>query len=123
MGNGVDTEVILVATPIQEETRAYVNNPWVSQVYSFYSDGDWIQIIDMQKFHASAPKNVNWFSSRKFTDTDNVIQVCVKVNGKFIGHLKFRSILMHLSEIMTEVKALVQKSSYVRNISFNLLVK
>lgn len=100
----VTTEVILLATPIQESTRVYVNRAPVHKVYSFYSNNDWMQRIDAQKFHHDSPKKSPFWSSRTFKPDDRVTQVHVKVNNKDIGHGKYRSIAGRLPDMMKEVK-------------------
>lgn len=117
----IETEVVLVATPIQEETRLYINNPFIARAYSFYSDSDWIQTCDMQKFHKTAPKHAPWFSQRTFKDTDNVIQVHLKVNNNGIGHLRFHSVLGHLSKIMEQVIDRLQSSMDMKCMLLNFL--
>lgn len=97
---GVEVELVLLATPIQESTREFVNNPCVHRTYSFYSDADWMQRIDAQKFHHDAPQKVPFWSNRKFKETDRVIQIRLKINGQFIGHGKYRSVAHHLPAML-----------------------
>lgn len=96
----IETEIVLLATPIQESTRLFVNKNCVSRVYSFYSDSDWIQRIDMQKFHCDAPCHCPVLSNRTFQDSDRVIQIRLKINGQFIGHNTYRSIVKHLPNMI-----------------------
>lgn len=103
----IKTEVILLATPIQESTRLYVNSPYIHKVYSFYSDGDWIQRVDIQKLHNDAPRHSPFWSKRTFADTDNVIQIKLTVNGKKIGHLQYRNLMHHLPELMKQVNTML----------------
>lgn len=97
---GVDVEIVLLGTPIQESTRDFVNKPCLKKAYSFYSDIDWIQRIDMQKCHSDAPQKCPVWSRRTFKDSDRVIQVRLKINGQFIGHGKYRSIVKYLPEML-----------------------
>ena len=101
--DGIETEVVLLATPIQESTRDFVNKSCVNRVYSFYSDDDIVQRIDMQKFHCDAPKGCPVWSSRIFKDSDRVIQVRLKINGEFIGHHNYRSIVNYLPDMIKAV--------------------
>lgn len=39
-------ELILLGTPIQEETSLFVMSPFFGDVYNFYSDGDMVQSVD-----------------------------------------------------------------------------
>lgn len=106
----VDLEVILMATPIQESTRNYINNPHITQAYSFYSQADWIQKIDIQKLHYDAPKHAPFWSQRIFLNADNVTQIHLKINGKDIGHGKFRSVVHYIPIMMKEVQKMKHKN-------------
>ncbi|MBP6892086.1 hypothetical protein KBB68_00750 [Candidatus Babeliales bacterium] len=90
--SNVDIEVILLGTPIQEETRNFINNSYVTRAYSFYSTSDWMQKIDIQKLHKNCPKNAPFFSQRTFLSTDKVVQVQLLVNSKPISHAQYRSV-------------------------------
>lgn len=100
----IPIEIILMGTPVQESTRELINNPHISKAYSFYSKGDWIQRIDVQRFHYNCPKGAPFLSERMFKDTDKVQQVCLTVNGKKIGHARYRSILQYLPDMMCQVE-------------------
>ena len=95
---------MLLGTPVQESTRELINNPHVDKAYSFYSTGDWIQRIDIQRFHYNCPKGAPFLSGRVFKETDKVQQVCLTINGKKIGHAKYRSILKYLPDMMLQVE-------------------
>ncbi len=101
--DGVEVELVLIATPIQESNREFVNNPCIKRTYSFYSDADWIQRIDAQIFHHDAPHGCPMWSGRMFKKTDRVIQIRLKIDGQFIGHNKYRSIVKYLPEMLTLV--------------------
>ena len=100
----IDVEVILLGTPIQEETRNFINNPYVTRAYSFYSTSDWIQKIDIQKLHKDCPKNAPFFSQRTFLPTDKVVQVQLLVNSKSIGHAQYRSVFGYVPKMIEQVK-------------------
>lgn len=106
----IELEVILIATPIQESTRNYINNPCITYAYSFYSNADWVQRIDIQKLHHDAPKGVSFWSQRMFLNSDNVTQVHLTVDGKDIGHGQFRPIVQYLPFMMKEVQKLQNKN-------------
>lgn len=120
--DGVDTEIVLLATPIQESTRDYVNNPCLKKVYSFYSDVDWIQRIDMQKCHSDAPKKCPVWSKRTFKNSDRVIQIRLKINGQFIGHARYRSIVKYLPEMLRAVDDYVGQDESKASVMLNFKV-
>lgn len=103
-------EVVFFGTPIQEATRDFINNQYVSKAYSFYSTSDWIQMIDPQRLYSACPKQAPFFSRRMFLPTDNVIQVQLKVNGKSIGHGGYRTLLGHLPNIIKQVESSMSSS-------------
>ena len=39
-------ELILISTPIQEDTKSYIRSPFFKEVYNFYSTGDRVQVSD-----------------------------------------------------------------------------
>ena len=115
----VPIEVVLMGTPVQESTRDFINNPYVTKAYSFYSQGDWIQRIDIQRFHCNYPEGAPFLSGRMFKDTDKVQQVCLTVNGKKIGHAKYRSILNHLPDMMCQVEQQILNSLDTKVLHFD----
>lgn len=115
----VPVEIILMGTPVQESTRELINNPHVAKAYSFYSQGDWIQRIDIQRFHYNCPKGAPFLSERVFKDSDKVQQVCLTVNGKKIGHAKYRSILKYLPDMMSQVEQKLVGSSVDKVLDFD----
>jgi hypothetical protein len=102
--NKVCVELVLIGTPIQESTSRFINNPYITKAYSFYSDGDWVQKIDIQRFHHNCPKGAPFLSQRKFKDTDKVQQICFTLNGRKIGHTRYRSILKYLPDMMNQIE-------------------
>lgn len=116
-------EVALVATPIQEATRWYANSPYVNKVYSLYSDADWIQRIDMQKFHKDAPKQTPFLSSRIFEDFDRVIQVNFKFNGKSIGHIGYRPVMKYIADILQQIDSQADATKKHQHIGLNFTTK
>jgi len=117
----VKVEVILLATPIQESTRPYINNPHVSKAYSVYSDGDWIQRIDAQRFHHNCPKGASFWSQRTFRDEDCVQQICLKVNGKKIGHAKYRYLVKYLPDMLQQIESLFQGQTTAKKVCLNYI--
>jgi RNase P protein component len=118
----VKLEVVLIATPIQESTRSFINSSHVAQAYSIYSPGDWIQKIDAQRFHHNCPKGAPFFSQRTFHDDDCVHQVCLTVNSKKIGHANYRNIMKYFSDIYHQITDLAIKAQGKKNIKLNYVV-
>lgn len=102
----LQTEVVLLGMPVQEATRDFINSEYVCKAYSFYSKKDWIQRIDMQKFHKHAKKGTPLLSSRMFQPNDDVIQIELKVNNKSISHGQYRRLFGHLPKMLEQVDAM-----------------
>jgi hypothetical protein len=115
----VPIEIVLMGTPVQESTRDFINNPHVNKAYSFYSTGDWIQRVDIQRFHYNCPKGAPFLSNRVFKDTDKVQQVCLTVDGKKIGHARYRSILQYLPDMMCQVEPKVSNCFCDKTLNFD----
>jgi hypothetical protein len=115
----VPLEVVLFGTPVQESTRDFINNPHVNKAYSFYSQGDWIQRIDIQRFHYNCPKGAPFLSGRVFKDTDKVQQVCLTIDGKKIGHAKYRSFLKYLPDMMYQIEPKVSDCFCDKTLDFD----
>lgn len=110
-GSDVEIEVILLGTPVQEETRNYINNPHVARAYSFYSTSDWIQKMDIQRLHKNCPKGAPFFSQRTFLPTDKIVQIQLTVDGKSFSHWYYRFLYQHLPLLMQQVKTSVSLSN------------
>ncbi len=106
VAKNIQLEIVLLATPIQESTRSFINTPYVSKAYSVYSKGDWIQRIDAQRFHHNCPKWASFWSQRTFQDGDKVKQICLKINGKNIGHTKYRYLMQYLPDMFAQIEEL-----------------
>jgi len=118
----VPVEIILMGTPVQESTRDFINNPHITKAYSFYSLGDWIQRIDVQRFHYNCPKGAPFLSSREFKDTDKVQQICLTINGKKIGHAKYRSIMKYLPDMISQVEEKIEHSLDSKIVDFDYAI-
>jgi len=82
---------ILLACPVQHETKKLVNDPFFSKVYSFYSTSDFVQILDPQglyKTEMNCDRHVE-FSARQFPASTNLRQARLKINGYGIMHVGF----------------------------------
>ena len=88
-------ELILLGTPILEETKKLVTEPVFKKIYNFYSGSDRVQILDFSQENAH-------FSRRKFRSTknskinNNLLQIKLEVlrpvknkNGKIIEPVKW----------------------------------
>ena len=115
----VETEVILLGTPIQEENRACINSPYVSRAYSFYSTADWIQVIDPQRLHTKCPVGAPFFSKRTFLPTDQVVQIALTVNGQSIGHINYRSLMSYLPDMLQQIQTIVDVERKQDHITFD----
>lgn len=114
--------IILIGTPVQESARNFINNPYITKAYSFYSDGDWIQKIDVQKFHHNCPKDAPFLSQRVFKDSDNVQQISFTLNGKKIGHTGFRGILKYLPDMMSQIEKKLVDLPHNETLKFDYVV-
>lgn len=83
-------ELILLACPVQEETKQFVAHPLFGRVYSLSSSLDFLQIIDPQGMYAYSKKSP-LFSERYFPSACNVSQACLKMYGRPLFHIEFLS--------------------------------
>ncbi|KKP36116.1 MAG: hypothetical protein UR26_C0001G0160 [candidate division TM6 bacterium GW2011_GWF2_32_72] len=83
-------EAILLACPVQAETKSFTQDPMFENIISIYSSLDWIQILDPQGFYEiSKGKGVPFFSERKFKSTDKLCNIKVRLNKKGLKHIDF----------------------------------
>lgn len=80
-------ELILLATPVQYETKKYAHAPLFEKIYSLYSHLDSLQIIDPQglQTHNGSPL----FSERCFENNDKICQCAIKINNRYLMHVEF----------------------------------
>ncbi|MCX5923375.1 MAG: hypothetical protein NTU89_02285 [Candidatus Dependentiae bacterium] len=116
----VELEIVFLGLPIQELTREYVNSLFLKRVYSFYSESDWMQSLDIQKLQNS-DANVPWFSKKTFLESDQVIQVKLTVNGSSIGHRDYRSINHYLPRALKELSEVLPEDQKSAHLQFDLL--
>jgi hypothetical protein len=81
-------ELILLACPVQEETKQYIQHSLFGRVYSISSSLDILQIIDPQGIYKHQ-KNVPVFSKRYFPQGPNILQARLKMYGRPIFHIEF----------------------------------
>lgn len=84
-------QAILLACPVQHETKEYVSCELFDQVYSIYSTRDLIQVLDPQGLYLTSRNEQRQFkfSERTFPHTKNMRQAELKINGHGIGHAGF----------------------------------
>lgn len=88
--------LILLACPVQKETKDFIKHKFFKKIYSFYSSMDVFQIIDpqgMQKTGRDQECNSNLplFSGRTFENCEKLCQVKIKINGRGMLHSEFLS--------------------------------
>lgn len=81
-------ELILLATPVQYETKLCTHSSLFKKIYSLYSHLDSLQVIDPQGWQTKS-KGTPLFSERRFTDHDKICQCAIKVNGRYLMHVEF----------------------------------
>jgi len=81
------TELILLACPIQKATSHLARDAFFTRVYSIYATLDMIQLLDPQGMYEDK-RNLT-FSERRLPMSDNVRQVCLRINGHNLLHLSF----------------------------------
>lgn len=94
--------LVLLATPVQEETENLIESDIFEQVYSIYSTADMIQVLDPQGLQNA---KLSFFSNRKFKHHDKLKQAKLKINDRAIFHEEFifhifPKILPKLLEVM-----------------------
>lgn len=81
-------ELVLLATPVQQETKIYAQAPLFKKIYSLYSHLDSLQVIDPQGWQTKE-KDTPLFSERRFADHDKICQCAIKVNNRYLMHVEF----------------------------------
>lgn len=105
-------KLILLAGPVQEATANLARHSMFKCVYSLYSAGDSIQILDPQgtydiakKIRRETTNHVPLFSGRRLPPSRNVRQVKVKLFGRAPLHIEFirPHLIKHLPQILNEM--------------------
>lgn len=98
---------ILLACPVQHETKKLVHDILFSKIYSFYSTSDMLQIIDPQGLYKTEDNDKRHveFSERQFPACDNLYQAQLKINGHGIAHIGFilERFTMLLPQIINQI--------------------
>ncbi len=98
-------DIVLLACPVQDETKRLINDPLFNKRYALCSMGDFIQIIDPQGLQRDHCKQI--FSGRWFARYPGVIQAKVKINGRAILHVEF--ILERFMKRLPEILDIMDK--------------
>lgn len=82
---------IILACPVQHETKELINNPLFGTIYAYYSAADMQQILDPQGLYITEhnQKRHLEFSGRMFPMYPNVRQAKLRINGHGISHVDF----------------------------------
>ncbi|KKQ10502.1 MAG: hypothetical protein US22_C0061G0002 [candidate division TM6 bacterium GW2011_GWF2_36_6] len=75
-------KLVLIGTPVQSETSKFILSPIFKKIYSFYSDSDMVQIIDVLSTQDSVSKR----RFKNITPLQNIVQVELIVGQKHPGH-------------------------------------
>lgn len=81
-------ELILLACPVQDETKACIADPLFGRVYSLCSCNDLLQVIDPQRLYKGKEK-APLFSERYFETHPRLFQAKIKHRGRYILHIEF----------------------------------
>ncbi len=84
-------QMILLACPVQDETKDLVTNPFFKRIYSFYSTSDMMQILDPQGLYKTEHNDQRHlaFSERQFDVNPKLRQTKLKINGHGVAHAGF----------------------------------
>lgn len=85
--NRLTTDIILLACPVQDETKELIADPMFGKRYALCSQGDMVQIIDPQGLQRNHCKQI--FSGRWFDRYPGVMQATIKISGRAILHIEF----------------------------------
>lgn len=101
-------KLILLACPVQEQTKQFAGDPLFEKVYSLYSRIDSIQVLDPQGFYKKPHKGAEkapLFSQRRFPASANLSQAQLRINGLGVLHLGFitRGFMNKLPSIIREI--------------------
>ena len=90
--------LILLACPVQNETKQFIKHKIFKKIYSFYSSMDVFQILDPQGLHGFNKNQdkdskcyLPLFSERRFECHEKLCQVKIKINGRGVLHSEFLS--------------------------------
>lgn len=101
-------ELILLACPVQTETKHLIHDPIFKRITALYSCLDMLQILDPQGFYnrhyscESAP----FFSERCFPACNKLMQAKIRLNKRALTHHEFLKpiFLKHLPIVINELQ-------------------
>lgn len=107
-------ELVLLACPVQEATRKYIEDDLFDHTIALYSSLDMIQVLAPQVVYnvfrtkkGHMRSRLNWppFSYRRFQPHPRLAQVKIKINGRALFHTEFThkrfiSLLPHIIHVM-----------------------
>ncbi len=109
-------DLILLCCPVQKETSHLIENKMFTNIYSFFSNLDLIQILDPQGLNEIKKQwennkklnftDVSLFSKRQFNSQKKTVQSHVKINGRSILHSEFirTKFIKNVPEIIDTIK-------------------
>lgn len=97
VGNGeVKVEAWLFGVPVQEVNKIKVDSSNFDEIYSVYSESDWVQRMDPQGIrYTKLLKSKIFWSDRRFEGSSKIKEINFTVNGKSIGHVIYRTIFKY----------------------------
>lgn len=97
-------QLILMGTPVQAQTKKYINHPIFKKIYALYSQLDLLQVADPQGLYYQG-NTAPFFSKRRFDTHDKLHQVKIKINGRAPFHTEFTSprFLQYIPDIINTI--------------------
>jgi hypothetical protein len=106
-------EAILLACPVQEETREYIHDRFFEKIYAFYSTRDNIQVLDPQGMYITGKNQERHvqFSQRRFPHDDHLHQAQLKGRWFCLLHEDFikPSFVKHLPTLIAALETWEQE--------------
>jgi hypothetical protein len=111
-------ELILLACPVQCETKTCIADPVFGRVYSLCSCNDLLQVVDPQGLYKGKDE-APLFSERYFETHPRLLQAKIRHRGRYILHIEFLKkyfyiqlpkILRAMDAWYEQIKAQAQKS-------------
>ena len=131
---GTISELILLACPIQNQTKNNSKDPIFDKIISLYSTLDPIQVLDPQGMYPKDVREIQQhyekhtktplFSKRVLEPHENIIQAKLKINGRGIFHMEFlfARFLKQLPKILDTLEnhTKEKKDAYKKSLLLNI---